>query len=297
MASRDTLIDGDWTRPSAVGAKRFYYPFLQNGDRVSAYFEEDNWQTGALFTPATLSIPHEQLRDFYLIVETPPVFGLANLLGFTRTFSRIPSTQVTYGSQAITKPSPSTFGVASSNVFDNTGSFLSLAWLYSGYIFTNNQVYRPTVAVTSVNSGLNTRVTWALHGQTGSLPIIFDSTAEEIFTSGQYTVVDPNTIDLLGVNLGVTVTAARSYLRAYTPGTDRVGVKLSQAFYLPGVTAGITTPADIPIPSPLLNDLELVNSLLVNLTGYQTYDSTTLAQWMGSPIYTQTAIQINMADL
>lgn len=298
-----TLIDGNWIRPDTTGAPRFTYPFRLNGDRVSAYFEQDYLQQSATataplpFIPSVLSIPHDTLRDFYLIAETPPVFGLANLLGFTRTYSRIPSTQVSYSSQAITKPAPSSFGTLDANFRDNTGAFIGTGYAYSSYYFGNNQVYGPSQVSTSVNSGGNTRVTCTAHGILAGNSLVARGTSLYIFTTGQFTVVDANTIDLLGINLGTTVANLAKYLRAYTAGTDRVGTKLSQAFYLPGVTTGITTPADIPIPSPLLNDLELVASLLANLTGYQTYDSTALAQWMASPIYTQTAIQINMADL
>lgn len=302
-APANTLIDGNWIKPETTGAPRFVYPFRLNGDRVSAYFEQDYFQQATTptaplpFVASPLSIPHETLRDFYLIAETPPVFGLANLLGFTRTYSRIPSTQVSYSSQAITKPAPSSFGVLDANFRNNVSFFLGFGYAYSNYYFGNNQVYGPSQVSTSVDSGANTRVTCAAHGIVAGNAMLARGISAYIFTTGQFTVVDVNTIDLLGINLGTTIANIAKYLRAYTAGTDRVGTKLSQAFYLPGVTTGITTPADIPIPSPLLNDLELVASMLANLTGYQTYDSTALAQWMASPIYTQTAIQINMADL
>lgn len=309
-ASPDTLIDGNWIQPDTTGAPRFVYPFRMNGDKVSCYFEQDYLQLMASrslpFYPSPLSIPHPSLKDFYLIKETDPQFGIANLLSLTRTFSRIPTTQITFSSQAITKPSPGSFGIGSQiyNI-NTTGTYVStglLFFLYSGYYFLNNQVYVIQVAATSANSGGNTRISATAHGITGSETILFTNNLAGvggyIVAPAYYTVVDANTIDLIGINIGVTSGGYISkYYRAYTPGTDRVGTRLSQTFYLPGVTTGITTPADIPIPDPLLNDLALVNSMLAHLTGYQTYDSTALVQWMGSPIYTQTAIEINMADL
>ena len=68
-----------------------------------------------------------------------------------------------------------------------------------------------------------------------------------------------------------------------------------QDFYLPGVTTGITTAADIPIPDPLINDAAFLAAVVANLSGYLTYDSDTLDFWLG-PIYTQVKRQINMAD-
>lgn len=305
----DTLIDGNWIKPEPTGAPRFVYPFRLNGDRVSAYFQQDYLQQASTstaplpFVPSVLSIPHDTLRDFYLIVETPPVFGLANLLGFTRTYSRIPSTQISYSSQAITKPAPSTFGSLQGFYADNAGNSSGLQdYLYSSYYFLANKVYGPRQASTSVNSGSDTRVTCTAHGIVAGDSLVASKISgvgiqQYIFLTTQFTVIDANTIDLLGINLTNTIVFLAKYYRAFTPGVDRVGTKLSQAFYLPGVTTGITTPADIPIPDPLLNDLALIDSLLAHPTGYQTYDSTALAQWMASPIYTQTAIQINMGDL
>lgn len=301
--SPDTLIDGNWIQPDTTGAPRFVYPFRVNGDKVSCYFDQDYLQIAASdalpFYPSPLSVPHPRLRDFYLIRETDPAFGIANVLAFTRTFSRVPTDQVTYSSQAITKPNVSSIGVADANFRNNNASvFYGAGYVYLGYAWSigSNQVFGPTAVTTSANSGGDTTLNWTAHGVT-TQTLAARGTSWFIFTAGQYTVVDPNTITLLGVNLGTTVTSAGKLLRSYTPGTDRVGTKLTQMFYLPGVTAGITTPADITIPSPLLNDAEFLASVVANLTGYQVYDSSALEQWMGTPIYTQTQISINMGDV
>lgn len=88
----------------------------------------------------------------------------------------------------------------------------------------------------------------------------------------------------------------RKLLRSYTPGTARVAAKLVQSFYLPGVTVGITTPADIPVPAVAINDTQLLTLITDSATGFQTYDADPVAHWPSeeSPIYTQTLKKINL---
>jgi hypothetical protein len=104
MASNSTLLDGDYTSATPVGARKYQYPFRMNGDNISAFFDEDNWQVVDSYSPQPFSIPHSTLRDFYLIAETQPVPSIANLLNFTRTWSRIPSAQTVPTSLQISKP-------------------------------------------------------------------------------------------------------------------------------------------------------------------------------------------------
>jgi hypothetical protein len=109
--------------------------------------------------------------------------------------------------------------------------------------------------------------------------------------------VDTTNIDLLGWQFDVNATQAGKYLRDYSSGPDRIMTKQVSTFYLPGVTSGITTPADITIPAPLLNDTALLAAALANTSGFLNYDTDSLEQWMESSIYRLNAVQINMADL
>lgn len=104
MPEPEFLHDGDYSRPVPVGSRRFEYPFRHNGDRVSALFEEDYWQTRATFHPMEFTTPHPELRDFYLVGESEPVEFMAGLLKFTRLYSRIPRQQVVPSSMFVTKP-------------------------------------------------------------------------------------------------------------------------------------------------------------------------------------------------
>lgn len=304
MGSNNILYDGDFSRPNPVGSPRVVYPFQQLGDRVTKGFEQDYWQLGATYEPPLLGTPNPTDRTLFVVAATSPDRGIGDINIFTLTWTRVPGNQVSGASQPITKPSPGTYGVAAGAgyVLNNTGTFLGNgAVFYGGYLFGYNQVYGPYTTATSVNSGGNTRVTATAHGITGSETIAFTTSVANqgmyIFLTAQYTVIDANTIDLLGINLGTNGTTIGKYYRAYTAGNDRVGVRLTQKFYLPGVTSGITTFGDIPIPAPLLNDIDFLNAVLANPTGYLNYDSTDLGFWGSSIIYTQTLREINMADI
>lgn len=115
--------------------------------------------------------------------------------------------------------------------------------------------------------------------------------------STNWVVVDSNTIamDLTSVGAIVATTAGPFY-RNYTPGVDRLRTKRVTSFYLPGVTAGIASPTDIPVPDPALNDAVFLALVISYTSGYQTYDADPLSLWLGS-IYEQTLIQIDMATV
>lgn len=304
----DTYLDGDFSRPTPVGAPRLSYPFLQNKDRVSAVLAQDFWQTLETFHPADLSTPHSvALPDFYLVAESAPERVLANLVAFTRTYARVPASQVTYSTIAINKPTAASAGgtTASTQIlYTNLGAGTSLGTYttFTGYVFgPNNKIYGPTKASTSANNGADTDITSASHGIAGTETLIVAGASGfaaryGIVAAGAYTVPDANTIKVTGYNLGTAATSLAVYLRDYTPGVDRVRTRLTDAFYLPGVTSGINSATDIPIPDVAMNDTLLLALLLANTSGFQTYDAQPLELWAGQ-IHRQRTIAIDMANL
>lgn len=298
----DTLIDGNFSGPVEVGEVRLEYPFRKNGDRTTAFFEQDYWQRLETYVPVELGAPHPTLRDFYLIKESKPVQMIANAVRFTRTYSRIPTTQTVYSTVSFNKPSlVGVATVANANNVTGSGTYTSIGSFYP-YIsycwdFTNNRVFGPLTVTTSATSGSDTNLTWTGHGITTQRFVVNVSGTYYIFNSGQYSVTDANTLKLLGFTFGTAATSAFKYLRDYTPGIDRVSCKSVSTFYLPGVTAGITTGADISIPNPLLNDAAFLAAVVANTSGWLNYDSDSLTQWMESPIYELLCTQLNMADL
>ena len=129
--------------------------------------------------------------------------------------------------------------------------------------------------------------------RTGSSP------AALVFRPGSWSVVDANTvaIRLRGGSVYSDIVVAGAPLRDYTAGTARVRVKQTQTFYLPGVTSGIATVADIPIPETNTGDRELLTLAASATTGFRTYDATRLERWRESPIYEQTVTSIDVGNL
>lgn len=147
------------------------------------------------------------------------------------------------------------------------------------------------------------RVPLTAHGLSGGSSLVAVKSASGTLTTvllptSQWSVIDANTIALNPTFAGGNFyNAFGQYLRAYTPGTDRIGLRSTQKFYLPGVSGGITTGADIPLPAVLLNDADFLAAILAYSSGYQTYDATELIRWNDGAIYTQTLQEINMADV
>lgn len=300
-------LDGYYGAPVRITRTPREYPFAALGDTTAARYVATYLVDQAAFSPTARGTVDSENAGFYLESETKPDIVNGDIAQFSRTYSSVPADVVSYGTRDITKPTAASAGGTTGAIYifyaSPAGTVLGLYTSYQGYLFApNNKIYGPLLTATSANSGGNTRLTATAHGIAGTESIIVagigGSTARYgIVAPGAYTVVDANTIDVLGYNLGTAAISLAKYLRDYTPGTDRVGLRRTQKFYLPGVTSGITTPADIPLPSLLVNDVELLASLLANLTGYQTYDASALTRWNDGPIYTQTYDEIDMSTL
>lgn len=114
---------------------------------------------------------------------------------------------------------------------------------------------------------------------------------------GEWGVIDANTIWFPTVgNVSTFLFAAPFKMTLGAGQTILTRTKVVESFYLPGVSDGITTPADIPNPADLQQASAFVYALL-NDTGYQTYQSEGPAPWMDSLIYSVKRVEINLDDL
>jgi len=235
----------------------------------------------------------------FLVFESEPEQSMLEMgmAQWTRRYANVPKATEHLSTIALTKPNASALGTFDAIMRDNAGNSLGNTYAYSGYYFGNNEVYGPAQASTSADSGADTRVTCASHGFT-TQKLDARAASHYLFTAAQYSVIDANTIDLLGINLGTSVTIIAKKLRDYTPGTDRIRTKITENFYLPGFTVGIATANDIPVPDPALNDATLLGLVISTTSGYEVYDADALDYWEGrAPIYRQATIDIDMATL
>lgn len=131
------------------------------------------------------------------------------------------------------------------------------------------------------------------HGKTGTFFVRLGGAG--VFSA---TVVDANnfTVSNNVPQLPPTYTSSQLFVRTYTPGPARIRTRRTTSFYLPGVTSGITTPADIPVPDIATNDNVLLLLVCENATGFETYDAEPLSRWLSGPVYQQTIIATDMAN-
>lgn len=108
--------------------------------------------------------------------------------------------------------------------------------------------------------------------------IIFNSTSGAVFSTGS------------------TITEVGKYASTYTAGSVLSRCKRVSTFYLPGVTPGISTSDDIPLPALQADPVSLVAAILAGTPSIN-YEVGELAQWRDSPILTRTITTISAAGL
>jgi hypothetical protein len=111
------------------------------------------------------------------------------------------------------------------------------------------------------------------------LAMVVKSNVVTALPSGSWGSVDANTI--WTPTAGATgVAYAGDYKRLYQPGSILVRTRVLETFALPGVTEGISTPADIAVPDGC-QDPEVLFPALVGASGWQPYDPDGPAPWFG----------------
>ncbi len=120
--------------------------------------------------------------------------------------------------------------------------------------------------------------------------------------AGNFTLPDANTV-------AVTVSAAAAYAAAgtvteigkrtktqYVPGASNVACRRITEFYLPGITPGITTADDIPIPANESDGSALLLAIFAG-TGSVNIAVGELSQWKDGPILALARTTVNAANI
>lgn len=214
--------------------------------------------------------------------------GLASVIAASFTVS-ITNALTTSGLLTITKAS-GVGGFGPTDFTINSGSMTPAVNV--GYSGTSNTEY-----VSAIRSSPNANK--ASHGLSNSASIRITSTTGGGTLTTINSIVDNNNFTFAWTATAIGGGYYRTFLRTYTPGTDRVLTKLTDKFYLPTVTPGITTAADIPVPDVAINDTQLLNLIAGSATGFQNYDAEPVTGWPSdqSPVYRQRLIQINLDNL
>jgi hypothetical protein len=309
----DTLHDGNFLAPVTNGPRRYEYPFRQNGDRVSALFEQEYWQAVATFTPTELSVAHPTEPEFYLVKETEPVEFMAGLLKFVRTFARVPARQTEWSSFIIQMPEFSGAGAQQGVFFQATTANITdtaNAWVTPNFMFAEGKYYEPIKNSPSQVATGNV-ITWSVpnHSFSNALSLVHiqgrpDFRGGVLFPAGTgsltWQYVNANAINITyaaATNYGANDSAFVQYSRgSFGTGSRYLRCRRITDFYLPGVSPGIATEADIPLPPDQSNSVEFIDALFVG-TGDINVQVGELTRWRGSPIYQITKTVIDVLDI
>ncbi len=298
-----TVIDADSSQRQISGPTKRYFPFLNAPVRdVTTIFYERTYEVDRVnYTPfaAGTTLPAETSDD--------PADGSAQILqeliqqvredGVQTVkclFGYVPIDQVRYSNQSIPKPTAVAGGGTTDSTMavysDSTVTVSTLVpfTLLSGYMFffvgAVGKVYGARQASTSANNGADTRVSCTGHGIVAG-----DTCGDAPGARGIFTVVDANTIDLLGVNWAARVTFIAKYYRDYTPGTDDCRTRLTQKFYIDSST--------IPKATTKLTDAQFLAAVLSTPAGLVDYSTDSGSPWNGTSLSAKTLTAIQMADL
>lgn len=142
---------------------------------------------------------------------------------------------------------------------------------------------------TITSHGFNTALDLAVRTNLGTGVV-------ELFSSGQWGSINANTVWISNLTSSALGVQFGTFLRNYVPGqTYLVRTRVTETFYLPGVTSGIATPADISSPIGLQNPLDFMNAIITS-SGFQLYQSEGPQPWLGTQIYVVKSVDVNVSD-
>ncbi len=160
-----------------------------------------------------------------------------------------------------------------------------------------------SIVFSGATVGTRTITTPAPHGITTADNIYVKAGSTYfMIAAGNFTVPTTTTIAFSAAAAAVAISTdaitevGKRIRQNYQPGTVNVRCVRTSYFYLPGVTAGITSAADI-VPPTYQGDSSTMLQLIFGGTGTINYDVGELVAWESSPILSLTVVTVNAADL
>jgi hypothetical protein len=252
-----TFQDGDLSTAQIDGPKRWLRPF--DDDFSQVVFEQDYQQFEDDFTPLPLDTPHDTIKDAYLVSEGPLDALGGGVVKWTRTYARIPASRQRFESYSWTVPGIGTEAVYSSVSISSNSSAAGVTTL---------------VTATSSTAGVGDSVLVSYTFTDGVTGTQYGRDVLRTCLSG--TSGTTINVDLISEPGGtITYNTLKKVEPGRDPYTEEVGSVLQLDYFLPGVSAGIDSPQDIPELAPLT---------IYDNTGRQTASFTatttpTLATW------------------
>lgn len=294
----DTLIDLPFggVQPATDGAPRLRRPFINAPvpDRTALIIERDYRQTLANYEPGNIGVETDPVYSTaYLCLETDPVPGAAEVGKFTRTYARIPGDQVTPDAKLFQPPSINDTFIAS------TAWGVSFENDTQNYVFTTR---KSVSAIGAINATTNLRaIGSAAHGLSAGIDVVVWNNDRIVGTIRVESVTTDNLVIRAVTDPWTTGTLIATHVQsralasaAYDNTPRTVSVRRTQKFYLPGISAGITTFADIPLQTPATTAQGWLAALVAG-TAFVVDSTDQLAPWLG-PILVYGYSEIQMSD-
>ncbi len=323
------LLDGKYTRGFYVGRAVIDWPFKKNGDYSTISITREWRQSATVYFPGKLGVDRDPYyTTAYLNEETEPQpIGIGPVVRTTRTFNIIPTQQVNPSSYLFSAPNftpinwSSAFTTVPAGSYAIAGAYAIVAlasytptvdFMTTAACAAITGYYAPALTITSFSGGPPaTTLTIPGHNYVATNQILYrrDNGSDPRFytfvvssISGD-DVIGTSTLraEFGGAGSGVAlylltlVFTANSTARKRTKTTPDTGqqvvlpAQVIEDFYLPGVSAGITTAADVPSQQPF--QLENYLGAWAAAATWFNVQSSGLDRWHDGPIlrrvYTQ----------
>lgn len=228
------ILDGSGTNnfetAVAVNPPRRSFPII--GDVATEMLEQDYRQFLSNFSATALSTVHPSAAAFYLVAETPRRPLGADVVEWTRVYSEIPAQRNEYQTFAYRIPG-----------------------------LNGTQTYSWKLITTSSGTPTVTLTTNVVHGLSAGDNVYVGYWFTDSGTGGSFSRLARREVIAAPTTTTFTVTeiiedGTVNYQKVVNSGTIRrprsesVNSRLQFDYYVPGVSGGITTPADITILQP-----------------------------------------------
>lgn len=232
------IFDGTFDTPVAVSQERWIFPFPENPTTI---IQQDFEVLATRYARTPLSEQHETHAGFYLVDERLGATNWAGILRFTRVWSQVPQSRVEFESYAYTFPgiapdsiaNPSFAVTSQTNANPNdTVSCDPALGASSGDVVAID--WEAIVGGTTYGGTITRTVATAPTGGT----VTFPRHRFEYFNGTATQTIDP------------TYTQIRLGSLGRDPVTRVVQSEVRFSYFLPGVSAGISSHADIPLSQP-----------------------------------------------
>lgn len=319
------------TQINYPGSRYFQMPAVPNDYGNVEKMSVTDWASSLSIGDGTFSIICSaifvpQTSSLYGITKLATVrkIGYASAGTFTLTFGANTTAALNWNDSAATiaaaingLASVSAAGLTATcvNGLNSTsGGYLSIGWglgttTATLVTMTSSLTMTTTGDPTTFFTGVGTSVTGQQillpdnytitgHGFSDSLAlaVVRSDNTIAVYSTAYWDDVDANTIwiptsaTISGVYFG-------TYATSYTPGRSiLLRTRMTEDFFLPGVSVGITTPADIPIAQGLQNAPDFLSAIMTQ-SGWQTYETEGPAPWNNGAIYRRAYVAINLDDI